>query len=372
MLATAAGLCAVSCDDGATPAEHPWGAMYEELERWIWTAGDDDDPLGDYHDGDWDPDWDDAPFYGLAFYATAGWEEENAEYQARAREAAEHNLRMARAGLADPLGEFMENVSAILYGTLGMIDYIAASGDDSNLETVDQVIETANGALQVMGDYVSGFENYATETYGPTSITAIFALINLQHAVLLDTPARSARIERAQQIIERIDAQAWNGSFYQFEPDNEADLYLYPNVAMIIALTRAYQATGEDHYLERAEAVYEAIQPLRYDDRPGYHSPYSAEVMGAQTDDYSTLSSTNYLMLALALLYQQTGDPGYRAEIDVLLGFVEDYLWVPGDGRVYHHWMDGRLAVPDDPEYYCIGCNLQLLYIIRWVHTRLD
>ena len=93
--------------------------------------------------------------------------------------------------------------------------------------------------------------------------------------------------------------------------------------------------------------------------------------MGAETDDYSTLSSTNYTMLAMALLYQETGHQSYRDEIDMLLGFVENYLWVEADGCVYHHWMDGALAEPTDPEYYCVGCNLQLLYIIWWVHTNL-
>ena len=38
------------------------------------------------------------------------------------------------------------------------------------------------------------------------------------------------------------------------------------------------------------------------------HSPYSTESQGAQTDEYRTLSSQNYLMLGLMELYRQTGD----------------------------------------------------------------
>ena len=26
--------------------------------------------------------------------------------------------------------------------------------------------------------------------------------------------------------------------------------------------------------------------------------------------------------------------------------------------------MDGNIAVPEDPEFFCSGCNLQLLYVL--------
>lgn len=340
-----------------------YGEMFDEVNDHVWNNG--------YDNGDWDPDWDDAPFYGPAYYAITGFNEDREEYQERAREAVAQNLVVAQAGLDDILGDFRDNASAILYGTLGVIDYMASSGDLEPLETVDEVLSTSDDLLAFMNNYVSGFENYATETYGPTSITAIFALLFLQHAVLLQTDQSGAYVERARQILTRIDELVWNGNFYQFSPENETELFLYPNVAMIIALNRLYQATGEEEHLDRAEEVYQAIQALKCPDRPGYQSPYSAETMGAQTDDYTTLSSTNYLILALALLNQNTGQASYRSEIDELIGFIEDYLWVPGDGRIYHHWMDGRVAIPEDPEYYCIGCNLQFLYIRVWIHTNL-
>jgi hypothetical protein len=93
--------------------------------------------------------------------------------------------------------------------------------------------------------------------------------------------------------------------------------------------------------------------------------------MGATTDDYTTLSAMNYTLFAFSLLIQITGKQVYRDEIDSILDFIRLYLFVPEDGRVYHHWMDGRLAVPEDPEYYCIGCNLQLLYVIWWIRHHL-
>lgn len=83
--------------------------------------------------------------------------------------------------------------------------------------------------------------------------------------------------------------------------------------------------------------------------------------MGAQTEDYSTLSSQNYTMMALALLFRETQEAAYRDEITDIAAFIEEYLLV--DGRLLHHWMDGKVAVPDDPEYFCTGCNLQFLFV---------
>jgi hypothetical protein len=362
LVGLAAGLATCELPPTTVPSAH--GAMFDEVSAWVWENG--------YEDGNWEPDWDDSPFYGPAFYASWGWDRGDAELQARAREGRAHNLAMAEAGLSDPMGYFLEDASAILYGTLGVIDYMDASGDLEGLETVDEVIAFAGSLLiDLMHGYVDAqfFQNYATETYGPTSITAIFALLYLQHAVLLETDKADEYIEQARRILDAADAAAWNGRYYLFAPDRPDYLDLYPNVAMMIALVRMYQATGEEEHLDRAEDIYGEIQALRCTDRPGYRSLYSAESMGAETDDYSTLSAMNYTMLGMALLYQETGQQVYRDEVDELVGFVEDYLWLRGEGQVIHHWMDGRRAVPEDPEYYCIGCNLQLLYIIWWVDT---
>ena len=98
--------------------------------------------------------------------------------------------------------------------------------------------------------------------------------------------------------------------------------------------------------------------------------------------------------LALALLYQVTGKARYVEELDEVLDFLEEYLpgsWALSDVHheacalpcggnevcvaqscvadathqgVLHHWMDGEVAVPQDPEFFCSGCNLQLLYVL--------
>ena len=95
------------------------------------------------------------------------------------------------------------------------------------------------------------------------------------------------------------------------------------------------------------------------EDGDHYHSPYSAESMGAIDDDYTTHSSQNYLMMGLLVAYQATGKVAYLEEVDIILGFLDAHLLV--DGQILHHWMNGRAATEDDPYLYCLGCNVQTL-----------
>jgi len=32
--------------------------------------------------------------------------------------------------------------------------------------------------------------------------------------------------------------------------------------------------------------------------------------------------------------------------------------------------MDGRIALPEDREYFCSGCNLQFLYVLWYLQAR--
>jgi uncharacterized protein YyaL (SSP411 family) len=145
-------------------------------------------------------------------------------------------------------------------------------------------------------------------------------------------------------------------------------LELYPNTMMILVLCRLYERTGEPAYLERAEAAFAAIAPLR-SPRGGYKSPYSAQEMGAKSDDYSTLSSQNYLTLALAVLYEATGERRYFDEALFVIDFIRTRLYDAASGHLLHHYIDGRIALPTDPEYFCTGCNLQFLYVVRYLQN---
>ena len=122
---------------------------------------------------------------------------------------------------------------------------------------------------------------------------------------------------------------------------------------MLLVLNRLYQQTEDVAYLAQAEAVFQGIQPLWDSRMELYHSPYSTESQGAQTDEYSTLSSQNYLLLGLMEMYRNTGDEIYRNEVVRLLQSIRTRLYSESDRLLVHHWVDGRPAGHDDPDFFC-------------------
>ncbi|MFC1609492.1 hypothetical protein ACFL6C_00910 [Myxococcota bacterium] len=352
-------------------------------------------------EGDWKEDYGDAPFYGAAFYAQEGTTSANQAHLQRADQVHTRNREVIRDAL------LMGDTNEILMAMLGMIEHIAATGDHTHMTALTEKMGALNNAIDIFNDYIEPdmISGYAIDTYGPTSINGLVALVNLQHAALLADENRSTYIEAAERMADRLEQRAWNGETYAFS-DERNGLFLYPNITMILLNARLHEATGKQPYLDRAVATYEGIQPLRVDEDttwvgPGrYRSPYSAEAMGATTDDYTTLSSQNYLLFALALLHQVTDDPEYVVEMDHVLDFLSDCLvgsWrlshvhlavcdplcsgeqvcvettctpdAQSEG-VLHHWIDGRIALPEDPEFFCSGCNLQLLYVM-WYRQQL-
>jgi uncharacterized protein YyaL (SSP411 family) len=205
---------------------------------------------------------------------------------------------------------------------------------------------------------------YAIYTYGNTVVTANFAMLNVEYARVFGVENSADKIEVVKKILEAVDKNAWDEDFkgYLYKPGSKKDL-LYPNIVMMLVYGRLYQLTKDTNYLERTKMLYEAIQVQKDKAMGCYNSPYSKDVMGAKTDDYKTLSSQNYTMLALLTLYENSHDKKYLDEVDGILSFVESHIYF--DGMALHHWMDGAPAKPEHPEYYCTGCNLQLLYVIR-------
>ncbi len=379
-----------ACQDDP-PREVPFRhhALYEQVQTCT--------PAFAMIDGDWKEDFGDAAFYGPAFFAHAGTEKKDAALLETARLTTERNLTV----IMEPdlvTGDTNEMIMA----TLGLIEYIDATGATEHLAAVDQLIDKLNELVKLVQYYIppAMVPGYAMKTYGPTSINGLVALLSLQRVYVLGgEERRAALLPMAKQVTEKISEAAWTGTDYSFGEERPG-LFLYPNITMIIVNSRLYQLTGEDKYRERALATYQGIQPLKVTEASGlvgpgrYRSPYSAETMGATTDNYSTLSSQNYLMFALMLLYQITGNMDYLAEIDPILDFLETSLmgqsclsdFLPESctpacisGQtcvdqgcvadvchcgVLHHWMDGRLAVSSDPESFCSGCNLQLLYLM--------
>jgi hypothetical protein len=381
-----------ACDSGSgkdvPPFQHQ--AFYQELKGYA------DDFL--FVDGDWKEDFDDGAFYGPAFYAQAGETEDDDAFRQNAGEAYQDNLAVMRA--VESLTQ--ADVNDLAMSLLGMIEYVDATGDRSALSEIDEMIVNINDFVESAGHYLPKemVPGYAMDTYGPTAINGLMGLISLQRAQVLGGAGTDQMVEFARQVAERIGEYSWNGTYYKFDPETDR-LHLYPNITMIIYNARLYQLTGKPGYKGRAVEAYLGMQPLKVTEADGlvgpgrYRSPYSQEDMGAQTDDYSTLSSQNYLMFALMLLYQITEEEKYLEEIDPVLDFLQENLVgqaclmnisqdqlcdpaCPTDlaclkaecfanechPGVLHHWMDGRVAEPDDLEFFCSGCNLQLLYLM--------
>ncbi len=344
--------------DALAPSGLPFQGFYEQVR--VHALGH------DYLDGDWLEDFGDAAFWGPAFLVQAGSAENRENYLTTAFEAHERNLAVLREAVGD-LGYFMDELDEVLMAALGAIEVIAATSDTEGLEDLDAALDLVNMSVEGLGTYLDvDVETYALDTYGPTAITATIALLNLRYADLLDTPLSEDRLTTGREIMAVVDDKAWAGDAYLFSPGVEKR-YLYPNVVSIMANATAYRLTGDEAYRDRAVAAYQGIQVLKSPDLGCYYSPYSAIYMGAETDVYSTLSSQNYTIMALALLWEITGDDVYRDEIVELATFIEGYLWQ--DGRILHHWMDDHIAVPADPEYFCSGCNLQFLYACWYAET---
>jgi len=319
-----------------------------------------------FQQGEWTEDYGDAAAYGPNFYLHAGHACNRADYLDIARAAAAYNLSAVEKATGN-IFWYLENLEEVFMCMMGLVEYAGVSGESDAIPAVDRLIRTTDWAVRMLGDYVNvSVGEFAADLYGPTAITGGIVLIYLQYATYLDTPARQDRTDRAVAVVDRINEEAWAGDHYRFGPGDDR-LFLYPNSIMITALCRLYELTGEGWYLERAELVYRGIQPLRFPEGGFYRSPYSQEYQGAQTDEYSTLSSQNYLVLGLTLLYQNTGRDGYLEDALAILDAIRARLYDPVQGKILHHWIDGRIAGPDDPDYFCSGCNLQTLYILRYL-----
>ncbi len=315
--------------------------------------------------GDWPDDFGDANFYGPAFfyrYAKAG---SNPLQEAVGHDNHKYNMELLADSLADA-GKLVKNLEGVMMSLFGLMERYHHSADTDTKATLDKAIDVINLLAKTMDYYPEGTSSvggYGVDTYGPTTTNATLALVSLEYAALVGGDRKAQRIQDALKILDtgRTKAFIKDKGYYQFS-SKISGLYLYPNITQLISHVRAYELTKKKVYLDRANDLHKAIQGLKVAGEGRYRSPYSAKYMGAKTDDYTTLSSQNFTMIGLSLLYQQTGAAGLKQEVADILKFIRTRLL--SQGRVLHHWMDGKLAVPADPEYYCSGCNLQMLYII--------
>lgn len=321
---------------------------------------------GKLEDGNWQSDFGDGSFYGPAFDYAYGRAMGDAFHVNRGLATADYAVREIARSEGD-IGYLIEHLDDTSMGVMGLIE-ISRMGAGANYQTAAaKMLEQGNNIARAFQYYVDGkIDNYATNTYGPTAITALLALMNFQYVLNLEDEKNADYLQIGLDTIEVIDKRAWDPKLkgYRYAENDEA-LYLYPNVVMMLTLNRAYELTGKQEYLDKAASLFDAIQPLRDLEQNAYFTPYSAEIMGAEGVDYHSLSPHNYLAFALTITYQNTRDRKFFDEAMGVLDFIEKYLLV--DGRALHHWMNGRVAVSTDYEYYCPACNLQLLYLLWYL-----
>jgi hypothetical protein len=344
-------------DEGPLPTREP--EMFQALLTYLTQA----ESLPQA--GDWPLDQEDANQYGAGFFYRYGAASHNGGQLDLAEETTLRN-----AALVDEINRspalLLESPNAAFMAAFGLVEDYTARPDPLSLQRLDDflaLLDTIGEGLHYFPDTFSDEQNM----FGPTVLNAGMAILFLEHALDNDCPSRDAHVATAEKILAAGKAQAYDeatGAFV-FSPQRSG-LHLYPNVMEMLAYLRAYQLTGKSEHLDFARHLYDAIQPLKVAGEGRYRSPYSAVMQGAQTDDYTTFSSQNFTMMTFAVAYQITGDEVFEQEIDAILDWIRTTLYVDeaAGGRVLHHWMDGRVAVPEDPEFYCSGCNLQFLYLV--------
>jgi hypothetical protein len=318
--------------------------------------------------GNWAEDFGDARFYGPAILLALGHELDNQCLLAFGQAGAEGNRNLIRWGQWCPLS-FWQQLPEQVMAAYGLIETYRYEHRPDDLELIDAVLDRVNPALESLGLYLDELTDLEGTLYGPTTLTAATAVLNLRYALQVGGPRGAERAEYALRVIDAINGEAYDAErgIYRFSVVAD-QLYLYPNAMMIIANCLAYEATEDTRYLERATATFENLQPLKDPCQGNYRSPYSAASAGALTEDYSSLSSQLYLITALCLLYESTGQAHYEREARSVLRFVCTHL--RDDGRLVHHWIDGRPVRPSESVYYCSGCNFQALYVM-WYMTHL-
>jgi hypothetical protein len=338
------------------------GAMFDAVKNFL------NDPAL-LVDGQWTLHFGDAALFGPSF-DLAQWKRtgDEAHYE-RAILALEANRALVEAAAEAPF-DYMDQLEAVAMALLSLIEcglYL----DDADVyqQAADLLLEPFDEIAISLDDYMDlDAGEFAATTYGPTSLSSFLALMHFEHVMAYPDANAEHHLNRGKEILAHVHERAWDDTLaaFRFAPDDER-LMLYPNITMMLAYARAESLVDDPLNRQRFEETYAGIQPLKDEDGDHYHSPYSAEEMGATDDDYSTLSSQNYLMLGLIAAYQNTGEQWYLEEIDAILGFIEDKLL--DEGKILHHWVNGRPANDEDPWLYCLGCNFQTLYILVLIET---
>lgn len=341
-----------------------------------------------FREGDWLEDLGDAPFFGLAWLARIDALDET-ETERRDAALARARRLVAEANL------LAADVEEPIMAALGLAEWVGRTHDAAVRAELEAFVDRLDTLVGTFGDYLDlpPETSFALRVYGPTAVTALVALVLAQYALLAGGPRAAAFEGRAVAIAAKVRERAFgdlvapgtgrSARAYAFAP-GEVVLSDYPNVAMLLLEARLYRLTRSEEIPLRARALHAALQTLKLSDAPArYASPYAMPLLGVTSRDASTLSSQNYLTLALLLLFEITGDGRFIDEADRMLDGIAGLRgpWCRshsaacdggacGEERcasgLVHHVVDGRLAAPPDETVFCSGCNLQTLYVLAY------
>jgi len=301
------------------------------------------------HDqGNWDLDFGDATAYAPPVLTAVG--------RARCDPALEDLAAVTIEWERELVRNFAQELSGEgLIGALGLIETSARTGDPELASLAADAVEYAGGVIDLFGgvlpaETVAG----AGLPYGQTAATGLLVAIELRYVERVD-PDDADRLAAALAHAQLIDDTMWAEElgYYRFN-EGDDELHVYPQSAMMAVHALAGRLTGEAAHLDRAEALFDAIAPAYRPEIGAYHDAYQGT-----GDDYVSLSTTSYLLLALHLVARERPDPRYEDAIDELLGFIEEHLWAADESIAYHHWEYGMRA-----DWYCTGCNFQLGYLL--------
>ena len=354
-------------DPGPLTPQKVWQnhtAMFEEVRTYL-------DRPELFVDGEWQLHYGDGSMFGPSFDLAEWKRTGDSRHYDRAIAALENNRALVEAATEKP-ADYLDQLETLSMSLLSLIEagiYLDPEEAKPYQEAADNLLIPLDFLASTYSDYLEIDQGeFAATTYGPTALSAFLALMHLEHVLAYPSVNPEHHLTRGQAVLESIRERAWDPEMgaYRFAPDDER-LMLYPNITVMLAYARADQLTGDNQHRQYFDATYQGIQPLKNPAGDHYHSPYSAEEMGALDEDYSTLSSQNYLMLALVAAYRNTGDIRYLQETDTILGWIADKLLV--DGQILHHWVNGHAATEAEPWVYCLGCNVQTLYILLLVEN---
>lgn len=166
-------------------------------------------------------------------------------------------------------------------------------------------------------------------------------------------------IRKGVGLIEKADELCW---------DESKGLYAYsrlpdwPQQTMMMALVKAYRATGSRAYLDRALLVLDSMNRLCLDTRNGGY-------YGHPDLDTKGLSGNNNMVWVLLDLHEATGDGRYLKEAHSALSWIlSDDLYDSSKGLIRHHCTrsGGRAG------YSCTGCNFHTLTCIYRYNVLLE